>query len=457
MNFLGIGSGLELNTMLNSLVQVASEPKVKQLGAKEVEVKDSISGLGTLSSLLSDFQDASDALKDSSLYNNRTATVTQPSGGDVISVTADDDAVTGTFDISVEQLARGTSGYTTSINADHTAALGKTDTLTFSVPDGSSTAFNIAVDATMSLEDIRDAINNADDNFGVKVNVVDGRLTYESSITGDPVNKELQITSASADTDFDILAPSLKSAQQAHLQVDGIDVYSDTNTFDTQISGLSITALKADAGQTAEVDVALDTASVESKINDFASKYNALREGMNALKGSYDDEGNFTPGKLSGDPILRNLESVLSTEITQIGAGVASGSTLNTLYAVGLDIQEDGTLEVDSTRLSSALTDNFDEFDELFSGTQGIGTSISNQLDNYLGLTGIIQGKEDSYNDQLDDIETQYEAHIRYIENYQETLKKQFVALDSTMARMNAVMSQIGPQLAALGGSSSSS
>jgi flagellar hook-associated protein 2 len=455
MNFLGIGSGLELNTMLDSLVKVASEPKVKQLGAKEVEVKDSISGLGILSGLLSDFQDASDALKDSTVYNQRTATVTQPSDGDVLSVTADTDAVTGNFDISVEQLALGTEGYTTQINADHTAALAKTDTLTFAVPDGSKTAFNIAVDATMSLEDIRDAINSADDNFGVSANVVDGRLTYSSTVTGLAADKELQITSANADTDFDIVTYT-QNAQQAQLKVDGIDVYGDDNVFDTEVSGLTITALKADPGANASIDVALDTASVESKVNSFASAYNALREGMNGLKGSFDEEDNFIPGKLTGDPILRNLESVLSQEITQIGAGVASGSTLNTLYSIGLDIQEDGTLEVDSTRLSSALNDNFDEFDELFSGTEGIGTSISNQLDNYLGVTGIIQGKEDSYNDQLGDIESQYESHILYIENYQKTLKKQFVALDTTMARMNAVMSQIGPQLAALAGTKSS-
>lgn len=450
MNFLGIGSGLDLSTMLTQLVQVASEPKIKQLGAKEVEAKDAISGLGTLSSLMSKFQDASNALKDSSAYNNRTASITQPSGGSVISITPDSDAVTGTYNISVEQLAQGTKGYTTQMNTDHTAALGKaSDTLTFSLPDASESPFSIVIDPTMSLEDIRDAINESDDNFGIKVNVVDGRLTYESSVTGAAIDKELQITSANLDADFSI-SVFTQNAQQAQLKIDGIDVFGDDNVFDTEISGLTITALKADPGQNAVADISMDTGSVKKKIESFAQAYNELREGMNGLKGSFDENDKFIPGKLTGDPIIRSLEGFFGGVLTQQVSGAASN--MDTLYSVGLDIQSDGTLSVDSARLSSALENNFDGFDELFSGTNGLAYNLSDQLDSYIGFTGILKGKEDSYKSILDDLEKQYDDHSRYIESYQKTLKQQFVALDRAIASMNSTMSYIGPQLAALSG-----
>lgn len=454
MNFLGIGSGLDLSTMLDGLVRVATEPKVQQLGQKEAEVRGSISGLGTLSSLLGDFKDAADDLKSSSLYNQRTAEVTQPSGGDVLTATADTDAVTGSYDVSVEALALGTKGYTTQINSDHTADLGKTDTLNFSVPDGSKTAFSISITADMSLEEIRDAVNSADDNFGVAVNVVDGRLVYESSVTGSAANKELQVSSTGGDADFNI-ATYTQNAQQAHIKVDGIDVYGDDNVFDTEVSGLTITATKADPGVAATIDVGLDTASVKTKIEGFADAYNKLRSGMNELKGTFDDDGNFTPGQLSSDPIVRNLESVLGGLLTQQVSGAASG--MDTLYAVGLDIQSDGTVAVDSSRLDSALANNFDDLDELFTGTNGLGTVTSDQLDGYLGFTGIIQGKEDSYNDIISDLEAQYEAHARYIENYQKTLQQQFTALDSTIAQLNATGTSLGAQLSALSNIGSSS
>lgn len=458
MNFLGIGSGLDLSSMLTQLVQVASEPKIKQLGAKEVETRDSISGLGSLSSLLSKFQDASDALKDSTSYNQRTTNITQPSSGDVVSVTADTSSVTGSYDVTVEALAKGTKGYSSQINTDHTADLALTDTLTFSIPDGSKPNFAVNITPGMSLNGIRDAINNADDNFGVTANVVDGQLVYSSSITGSGADKQLKVeaaTDARFNLELDasgvaIQGTSIQGARQAEITIDGITVNSDTNTFDTQISGLTIIASKEAPGEKAVVNVELDSDSVKSKITAFVDSYNSLRSGMNGLKGSFDDDNNFTPGKLNGDPILRNLESVLGSMITQTVAGAADN--VNTLYSVGLDIDENGLLAIDSERLDNVLQNNYSDLDELFSGTNGLAYNISDQLDSYLGFTGIIKGKEDSYNEIIKDLETQYDAHTRYIESYQKTLKMQFSALDSTMAKLKSTMSFIGPQLQALAG-----
>ena len=48
MNFLGIGSGLDLSTMLYGLVRVAVEPKVSLLGRRDFQIGDSIAGLGIL-------------------------------------------------------------------------------------------------------------------------------------------------------------------------------------------------------------------------------------------------------------------------------------------------------------------------------------------------------------------------------------------------------------------------
>jgi flagellar hook-associated protein 2 len=73
VNFLGIGSGLNLQSMLDQLVQVATEPKVQQLGAKEVEVNASVSGAGAIRSALSSFQDKVDDLKSSSLYGQKNS------------------------------------------------------------------------------------------------------------------------------------------------------------------------------------------------------------------------------------------------------------------------------------------------------------------------------------------------------------------------------------------------
>ena len=488
MNFLGIGSGLELKTMMESLVRVASEPKVKQLGAKEVEAKESISGLGSLSGFLAKLQDAADALKSSSSFNARSVDITQPSGGDIFTADASTVANVGSYDVTVEKLARGSKGYTSMINSDSSASLtfagvadanGVKDQLTFSLPDGSVTAFSIDLKDSMSLENIRDEINNHENNFGVTASIINGRLVYDSEVSGEGAalyasathEKDLNVSvSQWGNRDYGLgylsnfvdnpgyvgaFGTYTEHAQKAEITVDGITITGDDNVFDAEIPGLTITATKADPGNSAVLSVGLDSGGVKSKIEAFVSAYNELREGMSGLKGVFDEDDNFIPGKLSGDPILRNLESVLSGAVTQQVSGAASG--MDTLYSVGLDIQSDGSLQIDSERLNEALSVGYDDLGDLFSGTDGLAYKLSETIDNYIGFTGVIKGKEDSYNEILKGLEEEYEAHARYIESYQATLQKQFAALDSTVGRLNSTMSYIGPQLAALSNISYSS
>lgn len=481
---LGIGSGLDLSTMLNNLVKVASEPKVQQLGRKEAEAKEAVSGLGALKSLLSDFQTASDALKDSSLFGKRSADVTQPSSGDVMTVSADESAQPATYDVVVKELAQGTSLATVAINTDSDAALtfsgtadanGVKDTLRFflevdpsvhsSTVQSDPAPFEIDLKDGMSMNDIVNAVNEHEDNFGVTASIIDGKLVYESSVVGDEYNLEVNSTQNNGNRIYGagrILtgwanAPTgveydrgtvMQEAKSAEIELNGLTIKRDTNTLDDIVAGVTFNLTEVST-ESAKVVIAEDKASVKTKIEAFATAYNKLREGMNELKGSYDeDTGEFTYGKLTGDPILRNIEGVLGTVLTQQVSGAALGA--DSLYAVGLEIESDGTFNIDSGRLDKALSDNFDSLSDLFSGAGGIATQTSERLDSFLGFTGVIKGKEDSYNDILKDLEEQYEAHTRYIESYQKTLIKQFTALDSTVGRLQSTMSQVGPQLAAL-------
>ncbi|WP_417596842.1 flagellar filament capping protein FliD [Oceanospirillum sp.] len=553
MNFLGIGSGLDLSTMLEGLVNVAAQPKVEQLGKREIQTEDSLSGLGILKSLMSDFQTAADDLKDASLFTTMTPTLTQPSSGDLIKIESDTNAVASSYDIEVVNLASGSKAtsdwrsvmYQSDSFVDTSAALGKSGTLSFQIDSG--TAVDITVGAGDSLSDIKDniaalsgigaritdgrleyyaegtgqaltvtssdadmssfttagsmsekaasakdanlsgtlsfaadgktfdvsltgdetlddivaAVNSADDNFGVIANIIDGRLVYQSSVTGTGNDLSVTgITELATTGDVSMTSP----ASDAEIKVDGVSITNDSNEFDSAVAGLTITALKQSPGtgtsdvETSSVTVGENTGDVKSKVQAFASAYNKLRETMNELKGTVDEDGNYTAGKLSNDPIVRNVESVLNSMITQQVGGADQG--MDTLYSIGLEIESDGTLATDSDRLDDAL-DNLEGMQKLFAGagavsSDGIADLISEQVDSYVGITGIIKGQEDSFQEQLDDLEEQYEAHSRYIESYRETLQQQFTALDTSMARMNAIMSQIQPQLAALSGISSS-
>lgn len=568
MNFLGIGSGLDLSTMLDGLVQVASESKVKPLARREIEVEDSISGLGMLKSSLSDLQSASDALKDSSLFDAMVPSITQPASGDIISVEVGDTAVSGSYDIQVQQLAGGSQvqagwrsvKYQSDAVADVSNPLsGGVGRLSFSIDGGAAQdldftggeslsdiasaidgltgisasvvdgrleyyadgldeqlsvtssdggggsapvafdsfttagsmneqayssksvgsalagevltfgangeSFSYTLDGNETLESLAVAINGAESNFGVTANVIDGRLVYKSSTTGD--GNDLEVTGGSAALDsFSTTAFAggagaasvTSNASSAIIIVDGITVTNESNTFDDAISGLTITAKSESVDnsgtlESAGLAISNNSSAISDRVNKFAASYNKLREQMNALQGEVNDDGDFVAGKLTNDPILRNIESVLNGLITKQVDGADEG--LDTLYSVGLEIESDGTLNVDSDRLSSAVNNNFSGLKALFaSGASaeegGIADQISSQIDNYVGFTGIIKSQEDTFNEQKSDIEDQYESIQRYIDSYEETLKKQFTALDTTMAQMSATMSYVQSQLAGL-------
>jgi len=564
MNFLGIGSGLDLSTMLTKLVQVASEPKVEQLGRREILAEDSISGLGILKSALSDFQTASDALKDAGLYSKMTTTVTQPTSGDIVEIEAEDNAVASNYNIEVVELAAGSKAtsdwrsvsYQSDKFADTSADMGKTGTLNFGagldvtveatdsleelktkidaltgigakITDGrleyfaegtddtpltvSSTGdaslsafttagdmtqratsskpvnlsgdltfgadgntFDVTLDGSETLDEIVAKVNSAEDNFGVTANIIDGKLVYQSSITG--VGNDLSVTGDSADLDkltteaFGGGAGGVaigSIATDAKIKVDGVEITNDSNTFDSAVAGLTITALKQskDAGtpdaETASLSVGDNKADVEKKIETFVSTYNTLREKMNELKGYIGDDDKFVAGKLTNDPVVRNIESVLNRVITSVG--VDAEDNTNTLFAIGLEITEDGTLSHSSSdtgasdRWDAAMSGSMDSLKKLFAGdgqssNDGLADLISDQIDNYVGITGIIAGQESSFQEQLDDLEKEYEAHTRYIESYQATLKQKFTALDSSMAQMDATLKYLTSQLAALPG-----
>lgn len=453
INFLGVGSGLELQTMLNQLVQVATEPKVEQLGTKERQVNQQISGLGSIKSALSEFEDSIEALNASSLYGKNSAEITQPSSGDVISVTAANNAVPGNYDISVEKLATSSVAQSGTQVADTSVAEGNSGNLTFAA-NGKS--FSVAMSATDSLDALVEKINDASDNFGVSATVVDGRLVYKSSETG--TGNDISVTNDSASLDaYSTVANGggaggmsiTTSAQDAEIIVDGITITNSSNTFENSVTGLTITAKAADPGNNAGVAISEDRGSVKSAVETMVTAYNKVITTLNEQSGTTDEDGKFTAGPMFGNSIVRQIDGMMAGAITSVVSATGSNS-FNSMYSIGLDLQSDGQIEIDSDRLDGALASNFDEFSTLFTGSDGFAKSMASQLESYLEFDGILDSVDKGYDQQIDDITQQYQDHIEYVTQYKETLTKQFAALDSTIATMNATMSYVQQQLSQL-------
>ena len=102
---LGVGSGLDLESILESLEESKTTSLLDPITAQEESVEAEISAYGTLTSALDTLQSAAEALADASLYESLSTSIS----GSGVAVTTSSEAVAGTYSIEVTQLAQAQS------------------------------------------------------------------------------------------------------------------------------------------------------------------------------------------------------------------------------------------------------------------------------------------------------------------------------------------------------------
>ncbi|MDD3610239.1 MAG: flagellar filament capping protein FliD [Halothiobacillaceae bacterium] len=460
----GLGSGLDINALVSSLVQAEGAPKSNQLDRQKSAADTKLSAYGTLKSALSTFQTAAKALKDASAFQTKAAT---SSNDTQLGVSASSSAAAGSYSIEVVQMAQAQKLNSVGF-AGATEVVG---TGTLNITAG-STNFSITVDSSNNtLAGIRDAINNATGNSGVSatiVNVDDGlggtesRLVLSSTQPGS--SNAITVTATDDDgnsTDTSGLSRLVydpngsgvtnltqqTAAQDALIRVDGMNVTRSSNVISDAIDGVTLTLKPDGVGKTNEITVSTDQEAVKKALTTFVDAYNKLDTTLKSL-GKY-DASTKSGGPLVGDSILRNVQNQIRADLRTT---VGSNTDFDTLYEVGIEIDRNGVMSLDSTRLNAALEDNYSAVSSFFSGTDGMGTRLSNRIDEYLQTGGVLSKQTDRLNDTLRSIEDQRVALDDRLASLEKRLLKQFTAMDVAVAQFNNTGAYLTQQLAKLPG-----
>lgn len=437
ISVLGIGSGMDLNGLLDQL-KAAERQKLQPIVQQKQVNQAKISAYGKIESALSSFQDAVKKLNDPASYRGVQSSV----AGSSVTAAAGSNAPTGNFSVNVNSRAEAYS-IASEGNADKTSQLGG-GMVSFSFGNGET--LDIEIDPTRSsLEQIRDAINNA--NGGVQASIVnDGsaephRLVFSSTTTGTDAGL------ASIDFSGDLAAsmPALDTttenqAKNASLSVNGIAITSQTNRVEDAIQGVTIDLQEVGSST---VTVSRDTELTETAITDFVKTYNNLQSTMAELT-RFGGEGGVS-GQLLGDSALRSIQQRLRNTMAE---GVGDGA-MRMLRDVGIDLEIDGKLKLDETKLSELTASRMTDLQTFFAGTStasGLSGSLNSQLEQMLRSDGALlnskQGLE-ANNKRLDDRFTRMEESIeRTVDRY----RTQFSQLDSMVARMNSTSTYLMQQ-----------
>jgi len=441
----GVGSGLDVNGLVTKLVAASKAPQQSQIDQQKITAQTQISALGQVTAALTALQSSFSSLTDGSAFNVRQVS---SSAITVLSAASSGTPVMGSYGINVSQLATAQKASSGAF-ADSTTVQVGTGTLTVAV---GSKQMSLTIDTTNNtLSGIRDAINQSGANPGVIATIVTGtdgaHLVLSSSNTG--VANQFKVTSAGgngglAALNYDPAATTgngltvITAAVDAKYTIDGLAGSSASNTVTSAIDGLSLNL--AGVGSST-VSVAYDSSAASTAVSSFVGAYNSFIGIYNNLT-QYSATTN-TAGALIGDATLNSIKSTLSNM-----AGGSFGGT--PLSSIGISLQVDGSLQLDSTKLQTALTSGGALLKSVFSGTSGFGTQLGNVLNGYVGSQGILGIRTTNLNQQLTDLTNSQTELNNRMSALTASYQQQFNALDVMLSKLNSTSSFLTQQFNAM-------
>ena len=335
--------------------------------------------------------------------------------------------IEGTFDINIE----GAGSATISLTTDDTL-----NTFKDKINNGGLTNTTATVNGT-SLE-----INNSDGNA----------IKMENPNGTDNILKEMRFGNQNYSNE-------LQTASDAQIEINGITgITSSNNTFSDAVDGVTFNIDSgAQTGDTAKISVSKDTGKATSAVQEFVDQYNSVMDFMDT-KLDYDPDTEKA-GTLQGDSTLMRLQMRVRSMVTE---RVGSNSSYNDLSSIGIEIDREGTMSFDSSKMTDAIENAPQDVMNLFNAEQeeegfdGVATKVDGYLDQMLQSTsGTIPRRIDFYDTRMDNIDDNIADLQRRLESTRQRYKEQFTAMETAMSEMQQQQSWMQSQLASLGNTSS--
>jgi flagellar hook-associated protein 2 len=427
---------VDVQSLLNSAISAAQAP-LTLLQQQQTTVETQTAAMQSISTDVTALTTALQALTASNgAINALTAT---SSNTNVLSASADSTAQTGTHSVVVTSLATTASYYTDPVaSATTTLANG-----TFQIAVGSNVPATVTVNSTDdTLNGLVTAINGQ--NLGLTASVITdangARLAIVSNTSGASGN--ISISNNTTGLNFNQAA----TGANASLTVDGVPVSSASNTVLGAIPGVTLNLAGAAPGQTVNLTLTPDINQASSVVSAFVSAWNKVAQDINTqFTVSSDGTGG---GALETDNNLRDIQNQLLSAVTY---SISGNNGLVNLASIGVNMNTDGTLSLDSGTLSNALSGNYTALQNLLQGASGVGAFLSTALNQISDPTqGTIALDLQGMSQTNDSLTQQISAMQTLLTSQTQSLTQQYAQMEITLQEMPSLQQQMTEQLAAL-------
>jgi flagellar hook-associated protein 2 len=471
ISFSGLGSGIDSSSLISRLVQLEGLRKA-QLESKQDIARGKQTALGKLEGLVKDLRDEARSLSTSSGFLQLAGSASREG---VISFDVGSTAAQGTHSIEVQQLAAYDRwAFDAVADSEVDLATGAGQVVSFTV-GGTTHTVAIQQDAS-TLSEIAQAINQeaGDDVSASVINVgtaadpswklvlasdESGEAGRIGGITSTVGGLTIDATEPAVGSDVPASANNLTVGTNAIALVDGLLVERDSNEFDGVIPAVTFTAQSADVGFPVDLSIEPDRDAIRSKLYDFVEAYNAVMKFVNEQSTFKEDKG--TSGALFGDSTMSLVRSKLRTALFDVNIQTVTDDTegYSTLGLVGIDVENDGTLSIDDSKLDEKITGNVAAFADLFADDDGNGTdtgiatnlvyAIDSVIDRGTGPNGealksLFGAKNESLANIISELDRRIEEEDYRLDKYEEALKLKYANLENLMASLNSQSSALG-------------
>ncbi|MBL8861966.1 MAG: flagellar filament capping protein FliD [Planctomycetes bacterium] len=471
ITFSGLGSGIDSASLVSRLVQLEGLRKA-QLESKKGIAKSKQSALSKLEGLVKKLREQAKSISTSGQFLKLAG---QASREGVLSFDVASTAAQGSHTIEVQQLA-ALDRWAFDGVADPEVDLAGADGETLQFTAGGTTHTITVTAGASSLNEIAAAINDAA-GTSVAATVVNvgtqsapsWKLVLASKVSGE-AGRITGITSAIAGLGIDgseaapgsgtpVSANHVTVGTNARALVDGLLVERDSNEFSGVLSGITFTAQSTNAGNPVELSIEPDRTAIRKSLDEFVSAYNGVVKFLNE-QGTYTAESG-AGGALFGDSTLSIVGSKMRLALFNVDLGTVQADTegYSTLGLVGVGVEKDGTLKIDSSKVDQKITDNVAAFAALFTDDDGAGTGdtgvaarLTAALDAVLdrgtgpegqGLKSLFGAKSESLTRIMSELDRRIADEEVRLDKYEETLRMRYANLENLMARLNSQTSAL--------------
>ncbi|MBL97818.1 MAG: hypothetical protein CMF52_08380 [Legionellales bacterium] len=441
INTLGAGAGFNTKEIVTALVNAERAPEESRLNRRIETSESEISALAQAASSLQLIQTAADDLKDTSDFNNFVVSNSQETA---FTVAADANASIGSHNVTVSAVAKEQrtnltpNGATEFSSASQLLNSGAAFNLSIDIGDSSTVTHSVSV-STATPQGMVDAINAA--NLDVTAQLLDKGTSgsnYIVQLIGQSGTDNQFTVTPSVSNMLTSDTPSGEAAANASVIVNGVTYSRPSNSINDIVSGVTFNLNGATSGS-ASVSLAQDTSAVDTKIRSLVAAYNDAKVTLNELTNR--ENG----GALAGDSIFR--QAIRSVTNTFLNMSSTPGTNITRLSDLGVSINRSGFLEISDAKLSTALSDHFNDVRKVFSAeteqqtssgiaSRGVSGDLSKLIEDLSSSTGYLTTQTSKLNTDV----TSYESELEDLEKKMEALQSRY---NSQFASMNSLIDSL--------------